>query len=352
MSSQATTDNRVPDETPKPAAWWRSPAVWIGFIISGLAIAMFVALFDLRKVGRLLLTVSWAHVALSVVIFAAAFMVRSFRWRMLLMPMAKLPFGKVRDVLIVGYMVNLLLPARIGEVARALALWKVAGTSRRATLTTIGMARLFDGCLLLLLLLLIGALFELPAWTRNLTSVFFVFMGTVLVVAVWLAFAERSFFVVMDRVLFFVPARARAAVVGFFRRFAAGTHVLREPKLVLGCGTATVLVWILEFFVYFTMMRGFAIDLPPWAALLAMVVTNIGIAAPSAPGYVGVYEAACSSAVIAMGLDKELALSYAIGVHLMMYTFLVVTGQVLMWRLGLKLTDITGRSGNSPAESA
>jgi len=81
--------------------------------------------------------------------------------------------------------------------------------------------------------------------------------------------------------------------------------------------------------------------LPPWAALLAVVVTNIGIAAPSAPGAVGVFEAACSSAVIALGLDKDLALSYAIGVHLMMFVCLVATGQFYMWRLGLRFSQIT-----------
>jgi hypothetical protein len=110
-----------------------------------------------------------------------------------------------------------------------------------------------------------------------------------------------------------------------------------------------MLVWSLEYVVYLAMMRGFAIDLPAWSALLALVVTNIGIAAPSAPGHVGVFEAACSSAVIAVGLDRDLALSYAIGVHLMMYVFLVVVGQIMMYRLGLKMSDLTRGGDNETA---
>jgi len=324
--------------------WWRQPLVWIGFGLSGLAIATFILVFDMALVGRTLLRVRWPHVLISAAVFMTAFMARSLRWQLLLSPLARLPFGKVRDVLIVGYMANLLLPARLGEVARALALWKVTGTSRRGSLTTIGLARLFDGFFLLGLLAVMGLLFELPSWIRKLTLVLMLFMAAVLLVALMLAFREALFLRLLDRLLFLVPRRAREQVVGFFARFAAGTHALRSLSLVLQCALATMTIWALEFVVYFTMMRGFGITLPPWAALLALVVTNIGIAAPSAPGHLGLFEAACSGAVIALGVEKELALSYAIGVHLMMYVCLVVTGQFLMWRLGLRMSDITGRS--------
>jgi hypothetical protein len=56
--------------------------------------------------------------------------------------------------------------------------------------------------------------------------------------------------------------------------------VLRSPRLLAPVGICTMLVWSLEYVVYLAMMRGFAIDLPAWSALLALVVTNIGIAAP------------------------------------------------------------------------
>ena len=337
----AASTEPQPGPAGAPRSLWRQPMVGIGFLISILAIVTFTLVFDLQQVLNSLLAVSWPHVLAAALVFGAAFMLRSLRWQLLLRPLARLPFTKVRDVLVIGYMVNLLLPARMGEVARALALWRVTGASRRGALTTIGLARLFDGCLMMCLLLLMGMLFELPAWASRLTHVFILFMGGVLTVALWLAFHERSFFYLMDRAIFFLPERWRQRVVGFFHRFAAGTHALRSPTLLGGCLTITPAVWSLEFVVYFTMMRGFGITLPPWAALLAMVVTNIGIAAPSAPGALGVFEAACSTAVIALGLNRDLALSYAIGVHLMMFVCLIAAGQFFMWRLGLRMSEIT-----------
>ncbi len=337
---------------------WRKPMVWVGFAVSALVLITFYNFFNPQQILRSFTEVSWPHVLAAALTFGAAFMLRSLRWKLLLTPLASLPFTKVRDVLVIGYMVNLLLPARIGEVARALALWKVTGTSRRGALTTIGMARLLDGCLLMCLLLLMGLAVDLPQWAARLTHVFILFMGSVLVLAVWLAFHERSLFWMMDRFLFFVPERHRLRIVNFFRRFAEGTHALRSRTLLAGCLTITPLIWSLEFIVYFTMMRGFGISLPPWTALLAMVVTNIGIAAPSAPAALGVFEAACSGAIIALGVDPDLALSYAIGVHMMMFVCLVGSGQFFMWRLGLRLSEITSQPTDqqddqtAPAESA
>ena len=336
-----STEETEPAASGPARSTWRQPTVWIGFFISALAIITFAFVFDLQQVLRSLMSVSWPHVVLAALVFGAAFMLRSLRWKLLLTPLARLPFSKVRDVLVIGYMVNLLLPARMGEVARALALWRVTGVSRRGGLTTIGLARMLDGCLLMGLLLVMGMMFELPAWASRLTHFFVFFMGSVLFVALWLAFHERSFFFLMDRALFFVPERPRRVVVDFCHRFASGTHALRSPALLAGCLTITPAIWSLEFVVYFTMMRGFGITLPPRAALLAMVVTNIGIAAPSAPGAVGVFEAACSGAVMALGLDRDLALSYAIGVHLMFFVCLVGSGQFFMWRLGLRLSELT-----------
>ena len=250
MTDEAQTgEEKKPAGSPPPRSPWRQPMVWIGFIISGLAIVTFIVVFDPKQVLRSLMAVSWLHVVGAALVFGAAFMLRSLRWKLLLTPLARLPFSKVRDVLVIGYMVNLLLPARMGEVARALALWQVTGTSRRAGLTTIGLARMLDGCFLMGLLLLMGMLIDLPAWASRMTDLFVIFMVAVLVAVVWMAYHERSFFHVMDRCVFFLPDRWRERVVGFFHRFAAGTHVLHRPGLLAGCLTITPAIWALEWVV-------------------------------------------------------------------------------------------------------
>jgi len=358
LPPEPSTDNQAGPRDgaapPGPSRWWRQPTVWLGFIFSGAALITFVVLFDAGQILTALGRVEpWSFPLAGVVFLASHLVVRALRWRLLLRPLGRFPYGQVRDVMLTGFMINNILPARAGELARALVLWRVAGASRRGALASIGIERLFDGVVLIGLLSLLGLLFEVPPWTRRLGHITSIVLAGLVVTACWLAFHQRSLFWLMERALFFLPRRLRGRVVAFFERFAAGTRSLRSISIVAPVAGLTLLIWSMELVVYYTMMRGFGIELPAWAAALALVVTNFGIAVPSAPGHVGVYEAACSGALIGLGLNKELALSYALGVHLLLFVCITTTGMILMWRLGLKLRDVTGRAppnGGGPVQ--
>ena len=333
----------TPDPKP-PRPLWRRPSVWVGFLLSALAIGTFVALFDLGQVSRSLLQADMSLMGVASLFFIGTYFIRGYRWKLLLAPMKRLPYGQVRDVLWTGFMVNCLLPARAGEIARPLVLWKVAGTSRRGGLASVGVERIFDGIVLVGLISVIGSMFRVPGWARSMGHVTAAVLTVALIVCVWLAFHHHSFFAVAERALFFLPEGVRGRVLGFFRRFVDGTRALRDPRLVAGVGAITLVVWGMEVVVYHTVMLAFGVNLPLWAAALCLAVTNFGIAVPSAPGYVGVFEAACGGVLMALGVDKELALSYAIGLHLLMFVCVVGGGLFWMWRLGLNLRDVSGQS--------
>ena len=335
----------MPPEAPPTTAhtikpWYRQPLVWVGFGISGLAVATFLLLFDVGLVYRSLTHLQLWVVLPTVAAIICAFLGRSVRWMLLLRPVARVPFHQVRDVLMTGFMVNNVLPARAGELARALVLWKVAGTSRRATLATVATERLFDVVLLISILSLLGLLFDVPPWTRQLGLLTVVLLGGLCAGVVWMAAHHQSLFWVAERLLVFLPQSRRQKVLGFMERFVEGTRALRSPVLCTQVLGLSALIWALEVVAYYLVLRGLQIDLPIWAAALTVVVANFGIAAPSAPGYVGVFDAACSGALIALGVHNELALSYAIAVHLLLYVTVTGSGLLAMWHLELSLSEV------------
>jgi uncharacterized protein (TIRG00374 family) len=327
--------------------------VWVGFALSSLAIATFLALFDFGQVYASLLQVRLWVLPVAAAVFLASYAVRTWRWKLLLAPLGNFPFGVCRDVLLTGFMVNNLVPARAGELARALALWRVTGASRRGSLATVGIERLFDGMVLIAILSVIGLFFDVPSWARQLGHAMTVMLACLAGLAGWLAFHHRSLFWAIEKVLlFFLPARISRKVTTFIERFVGGTRSLRSPGLMAGVLLLTCTVWAMEVTVYTLVMRGFGIALPPWAAAIALVATNFGIAVPSGPAHVGVYEAALGGALIGLGVDKERALSYAIGMHLLLFVCITTTGLLLMWRLGLRLGDLTGRHAAKNAKAA
>ena len=342
-------DAPVDSPAPRPPRpWWRKPVVWIGFVISGLAVAVFFVKFDMSEVRDSLVRARWWTMALASGVFLGSYMVRGLRWKLLLSPLKVLPWARVRDVLMIGFMLNCTLPARAGEIARPLLLWKVCGTSRRGGLATVGVERIFDGLCLVGMLSLVAVAFEVPPKIRDAGAVVTAIMILGLALVLWLAFHHTSLFSVLTRALFFLARGHRQRVVGFLERFVDGTRSLRDPGLVLRSGALTVCIWSLEVVVYYTVMRGFDIQLPLWCVVIVMAAVNFSIAVPSAPAYLGVYEAACGGAVVALSrllsypMTWELALSYAISLHLLVAATIIGAGLALMWRLGLRFSDLTG----------
>lgn len=337
---------------PSPARpWWRRPLVWAGFVLSGLTVVVFTQFFDLGRVAATLTRADPLLMLAAAAVFMITYGLRGWRWKLLLSPMGDYPYRTVRDVLLVGFMGNWILPARGGELARTLILWRLTGASWRGALATVAVERLFDALTIIGILSALSQLFDVPPLARKIGWLTTAAMAGTLAGALWTAYHPASLFGLMERALFFVPARLRTRVVAFCRTFVQGFAALRRPRLLLPVAGLSVVVWILEVVVYLLVMRAFDIGLPFWAAGVTLVVTNFSIAAPSAPGALGVFEAGCSGTLIALGVNKDLALSYAIGVHLLFFVCIVGFGLLVLWRLGLGLGDLTRTGGSAPPDA-
>jgi hypothetical protein len=72
-------------------------------------------------------------------------------------------------------------------------------------------------------------------------------------------------------------------------------------------------------------------------AVLTMTVTNLGILAPSTPGYVGVFHVFCIMALETVGVPNAVATSYAISVHAVFYVPITLWGVGVVMRYGIEL---------------
>src|SRR6202030_3175001 len=85
----------------------------------------------------------WAAAAM--LIYAGNLALRAWRWQVILRPVAAIPYRVVANALLVGYGLNTIMPARLGELFRAEFFKKTFGLSRVWALTSIVIERLFDG---------------------------------------------------------------------------------------------------------------------------------------------------------------------------------------------------------------
>ena len=335
-----SAENNSPPPPPTPARWWKQWLVWAGFGVSALALGTFLYLFDLSHIAASLARLNVWILPPGALGIILAFRLRALRWQLLLRPVRRLPYHQVRDVLLTGFMINNVLPARAGELARSLVLWKVAGTSRRATLSTVAMERVLDVAVLIAMLSALGWLFQVPDWARGLGVVTTLILVCITAGVVWMAYHHSSLFRVAQAALFFLPLAARQALIRFMERFVDGTRALRDPRLTVGALLCSAAIWLTEACVFWLVMRGMGLDLPTWSAAFVLVVANFGIAAPSAPGHVGTFDAACSGALVALGVAGEEALAVALVLHVLLYVVVTSNGLWAMWRLEFGLKDL------------
>ena len=294
--------------------------------------------------------------AAAIICATAIFPVRALRWRAILEPVApKVPFGPLWRATAIGMMVNNVLPARAGELARAYALKRETGIPFTTGLASLVVDRLFDA--IVLLLLAAFALFD-PALSgaqtlggRPLSS--FATGAGALVLILLLGTYALIFFPSQLLKLFELFARRVSPTVEdrgrrVLQTFINGLSVLRSPGRFAAVFGWSIAHWVLNAFGIWLAFKAVGIAAPFSAALFIQAFIALGTAVPSAPGFFGVFEYMSIEGLSIYGIGRQQAATWAIGYHLFSFVPITLIGAYYFTRLGVKLRDLQ-TSGDSAA---
>lgn len=267
----------------------------------------------------------------SLAVFVVGVWLRGLRWWALFRGARRPPLGEVTRALLVGYFFNSILPLRAGEAARVITLHARTRTPRAETIGTVVVERVFD--LLALLAILFVAYPWLPelSWVRAAAILAIVVVAAVAVlVFVLVRWEERAIHWLLS------PLR-RVRRDGFAERVehaavnaTRGLVAIRDPRVALEGMALTILSWVALSASYWVLMRAFSLDLPFVSGLLVTIAINLGLALPSSPAALGVFEAATVIALKAFDVPQAQALSYAVVLHLLNLVPFLVAGAVLL----------------------
>lgn len=336
---------------------WRGA---LGFVLSAAFLVWTMREVSFAQVWGVLRQSSVPLFLLSATVATLIFPLRALRWRVILEPIAHdIPFGALWRSTAVGMMVNNVFPARAGELARAYALTREdKRVNFAAAFASLAVDRIFDAVTVVILLVtaLIFSDFP-PDTTIGGQPINRVAMGTGLIAVGALAgvVAMAMFPGLVVRIWDGVVGRIAPRFVERGRRllesFMSGLGALRSPvrfAKVLGWALVMWLVNGLSFWIGFLAV---GIDAPYTAALFLMGVIAISVAIPSSPGFFGVFEAAALAGLTLYGVKSDLAVSWALGFHLLAFLPITFIGLYYFARLGMKFgelgQDTTG--GNAKA---
>jgi len=265
-----------------------------GLAISGVALWLTLRGKDLAAIWRAGWEADRRYLLLYLLIESAIHFVRTARWRILLDPVAKVPFARINAASAVGFMALFILPLRLGEFARPYLVAERPTLRVSAALSSVVVERVADGVFTAALLIL--ALLAVPEGTPNLPLVRaagWVMLGLFAGLLLFLAGAYRSregAVALTRRLLGPLSPRAAERLGGMLDAF---THGLRQLPGWRGAGLfflLTLAYWGLNGWGMQLLARGFGISLTLVQAYTVLGVLVVGVMIPAGPGMVGTFQ--------------------------------------------------------------
>jgi uncharacterized protein (TIRG00374 family) len=283
----------------------------LGLAISAVAIALVVRQVDLAAAWEVLRGAAPAFVAATVACIVLDVALRALRWRGLLAPVARLPLPTVTASLLVGYLANNILPARLGELVRSHHLGDRTGVSRASVLGTVVVERVVDT----------GTLVTIASAAIVVLAVRGIVANAVLVgVAVTgLLVAALALALVADRLPYaerVIAAVSRwPAVVRAASRLRGGLAVAGRPRTMLAAIGWSVAAWAATIVAFAAAGQAIGVELTWGQAALLASGTTLVTAIPAGPGYIGTFELAAVEIAKAVGVPADPAFALALLVH-------------------------------------
>ena len=334
----------------------KSGKAWLGLLISAFFLYLAFRQSDWARIWRSSKDADPLWVAAGLPVILLMFFIRALRWRYLLMPAGRLRLHSLFGAVMIGFMSLNLLPLRLGEIIRAYVLGRRENLSKTGVFATVVVERIFDG--FSLLLLMVATLFIMPfdlgpdikAWIRAFTYMavtVYIFAATFCLLVrlkidwvTWL----------VDKVFGRTP-RLRQLLGDMIRSFAAGLDSVTDLRLLLTIALLSILLWIVTAGYYWVVMCAYrdaaganiGLQVGYFGSAFVLVAIALGIMIPSSPGFVGVFEWACITALAALGVERSIAESYALVVHAAQFIPVTLLGIVYLYIYNFSFREI--RSG-------
>ena len=350
---------------PMPGKILFSMALGVLISIGGFYLAFRNVPLDSLMVYARSVDYRWTLPALAAL--ALTYVVRALRWQLMLRPVGRIPFSMAYHALIIGFMINCILPGRLGEMARPLIHKKNNGMAFTSTLATLAAERLLD--LATLMVLLILALHGVSFATANPVSFGPYTLGPdllmdlvrkvalgVLVLMLGLVVVgndkARQQLINLTRRLAgtarILGPRGHALanriaedlLIALLQRLADGVQYLKKPLNLLTVLVLSFAVWLLNALSFYLV----ALGCPEMALnfddiLVMMVVLCLFIALPSVPGYWGLWEAAGVFALTYLGIAQEPAAGYTLFSHALQILPVIAAGWISCLLLGFRWSE-------------
>ena len=346
-------------------------SVVVGIMLSAGGLYLAFRHVPFRELGSYFATINYWWLLPSLGLVILSFIFRALRWQVIVGSVSRIGFWSSFHPLMIAFMINCVLPGRVGELARPVLLKKNERIPFTTGLATVAAERVFDIILLLLLFSIVASFVQidpniridfgkhqltqstLAAITRGLIQLCLILIIGMILVSI------QSIRNVIARVIMKIPlliffageaAKKRVTkslcqpVIGLMENVASGFQLIKSPLKLLVCIGLSFLIWAVAAFSYYVVSLGCpGVNVTLMEMTAVMVIVCIFIALPSVPGYWGLWEAGGMFAMLLFGVPAREAGGFTLVNHALQVFPVILIGMVSAALTGVNIWQTSFR---------
>jgi len=327
-----------------------------GFVLSVGALYFTLINVPMSLLLEYVSSVSYEWVLFSIFINFLSFLIRAYRWQIIVKEINDINFWSAYHPTAIAFMMNCILPGRVGELSRPYILYKKEGTPITGGIATIVTERLFD---IILLFLLYAAVFFYIDIDPNyqlqigdyklsrellssLANHFFIIFFIILILIICISIKSlRSifktillkipdlFFFISKNGKNFLKSKCINPIINIMDHVAKGFSLLKNPKKIFHCFFLSAVIWLLIVLSYYIFALGCKdINLNIFQMCAIMVMICFFISLPSVPGYWGLWEAGGLFGMTIFGVEEHAAVGFTLLNHAAQIFPIIIAGLI------------------------
>jgi uncharacterized protein (TIRG00374 family) len=327
----------------------------IGIVISIAAFYFAFKNVPFNELIEYLSSINYLWLFPSVFVVFISFSLRAFRWMLILEPVCKVSFWKAFHPLMIGFMLNCILPGRVGEVARPAILQKKEKVPFSTGLATVVVERIFDSSILIILFGAMLAYIDIDPQLSisfgkyNLNGETLISIGgnlfklMIILIAGIMLFSFSSIRQGIKWIINKIPLLFSLTSVSicFVDNLSTGFSFINYPKKICICIGLSFIIWVLSAFSLYIIALGCpGIRLSYLELFAVMIIICFFIALPSVPGFWGIWEAGGVFALSLFGISAKEAAGFTLASHAIQIFPVIIIGVISATLSGVDLEKI------------
>jgi uncharacterized protein (TIRG00374 family) len=320
----------------------RTVRILIGSAISLAALSLAVPpRSEWANVTAAFARVHYAYVVPIALLNVYSIFVRCQRWRLLLRPVGDVRLLPLFSATAIGFFCNMILPLRVGEVVRPVLLARRTDKPLSSVFASVVLERLLDMLTILVFLGLVMTLVPVSDAIRRSGIVFLVFAIVAVSTVIALQRRQRFAIGIAEWAVQRLPAAIGGRAEHALHSFIDGLQGIGDARTMLGILGYSFYLWSVIASIF---ALGFiACDLPVplvTGGLTLVTIVAGAVSAPSAPGFIGTFQAGAILALGLFGIDRADAVPYSFVVWAAQWFGQIVLGVVFLLRENISFRDV------------